>query len=763
MKLKLYTLFILLLCGMATFSQEQAPNWKWAKSSGGNSYDESNSITTDVAGNVYLTGYFGSSTITFGNITLTNVNAGNNDIFIVKYTSNGIVLWAQSIGNSNNEYGTSITTDTLGNVYLAGFFTSPTLTFGNITLNNAGGEDSFIVKYDPNGNVLWAQSAGGSLNDESISIITNETGNVYLTGCFQSYTITFGNYTLPNSGGYDIFLVKYNYDGNVLWAKRAGGSDSDEGNGITTDITGNVYLTGYFYSPTLTFSNTTLTNAGECDVFIAKYDHDGNALWAQSAGGSSYDISRSITTDAAGNAYITGKFLSSIISFGNATLTNAGECNVFIAKYDPNGNALWVKSAGGSEWDEGNSITTDEAGNVYLTGYFGSSSITFGNTTLTNIGGCDIFIIKYASDGNVLWAKSEGGSSADYGISITTDVVDNVYLAGYFYSPTLNIGNITLTNANAGYDDIIIARLNLSTGNNGPVCEGYPLTLTVSANPGATFAWSGPNGFTSSLQNPTVSNSATPAMSGTYYVTVTINGVIGTGLTNVTVKNAPTPSAGNNGPVCSGNTLSLTASTIVGASYHWTGPNGFSSSQQNPVVSYNSTIAMSGTYYVTETNNGCTSPVGSTIVMVNATPATPAAGNNGPVCSGNTLSLTASYIASITYHWTGPNGFTSTEQNPVVSDHAIAAMSGTYHVTTSFNSGCTSPIASTNVSVTSILANPNICLVSVDSDNKKNVVVWDKPVTGAINYFKVYSEGSEANGYNVIGTVPYYSVSIYTE
>ena len=225
---------------MATFSQEQAPDWAWAKSAGGNLYDYSQSITTDAVGNVYITGVFSSSTLTFGNTTL--INAGGCDVFIAKYDPNGNVLWAKSAGDNNTDCGTGITTDVVGNVYLTGRFSS-TITFGNITLSSAGDIDIFIVKYDSDGNVLWAQSAGGNSEDEIHSIATDAVGNVYITGYFNSSTLTLGNITLANTYAWrsDIFIAKYDPNGNVLWAKSAGGSDTDCGIGIAADAVGNVY------------------------------------------------------------------------------------------------------------------------------------------------------------------------------------------------------------------------------------------------------------------------------------------------------------------------------------------------------------------------------------------------------------------------------------------------------------------------------------------------------------------------------------------
>jgi autotransporter-associated beta strand protein len=173
--------------------------------------------------------------------------------------------------------------------------------------------------------------------------------------------------------------------------------------------------------------------------------------------------------------------------------------------------------------------------------------------------------------------------------------------------------------------------------------------------------------------------------------------------------NAPT--AGNNGPVCAGGTLSLTASTVSDATYSWTGPLGFTSSDQNPTVSTSATTGMSGTYSVTVTVNGLTSAAGTTDATVNAIPSAPTAGNNGPVCAGGTLSLTATTVSDATYSWTGPLGFTSSDQNPTVSTSATTGMSGNYSVTATV-SGCTSSAGTTGVTVNAL---PSCSITGVDS------------------------------------------------
>jgi hypothetical protein len=161
----------------------------------------------------------------------------------------------------------------------------------------------------------------------------------------------------------------------------------------------------------------------------------------------------------------------------------------------------------------------------------------------------------------------------------------------------------------------------------------------------------------------------------------------------------PNPNPSNNGPVCEGDTLFLSAQTIPGASYSWSGPNGFSSNQQNPFVA-NATSAASGTYTLTVTAGGCSGQSFTTQATVSAIPSAPSIGSNSPVIVGGTINLTAPTIAGASYNWTGPNGFSSTQQNPSISN-ATNADSGTYSCFVVVNS-CTSNVASIVVSVNTI-------------------------------------------------------------
>jgi hypothetical protein len=444
----------------------QSPDWLWAKSAGGVGHDCGNHVAVDGSGNVCVSGWFSSIAITFGSFTLTN--AGNNDMFIVKYDADGNVIWAKSAGGTADDAGNSVTVDNSGYIYVSGWFYSPSISFGSNTLYNADpgsfSGDIFLVKYDANGNVIWARSAGDTGDDLAANNSVDDSGNLYITGIFASSSITFGSITLMNTGNYDMFIVKYDANGNVIWAKSAGGINGDWGYSVSVSGSGNmIYVTGYYDSPTITFGTYTLTNAGNLDMFIVCYDGSGTVVYAKSAGGISWDTGTSVATDASGNAWVIGSFMSPSITFGTYTLTNAsmGFYDLFLVKYDASGNVLWAESTGGTGHDFGNSVMTDATGNAYITGSFRSLSIIFGSYTLMNTieGNGDVFLVKYNGDGNVLWVKSAGGICDDDGWSVAVDNSGNSYVTGSFYSPTIIFGSDTLLNSwNCTSEDMFVTK-----------------------------------------------------------------------------------------------------------------------------------------------------------------------------------------------------------------------------------------------------------------------------------------------------------------
>ena len=244
-----------------------------------------------------------------------------------------------------------------------------------------------------------------------------------------------------------------NFTPNMIAIASAGGINSDIGNSIAVDGSGNVYVTGY-YQGTATFGGIAKISVGSNDIFVAKYNSSGNMQWVQSAGGPSIDIGQSIAVDGSGNVYVTG-YYNGTATFGATTITSAGSSDIFVAKYNSSGTLQWVQSAGGTNADSGYSIAVDGSGNVYVTGYYYGTA-TFGATPITSAGGGDIFVVKYNNSGSVQWVQSAGGTNADSGKSIAVDGSGNIYVTGYYYG-TATFGATSITSA--GFSDIFVARL----------------------------------------------------------------------------------------------------------------------------------------------------------------------------------------------------------------------------------------------------------------------------------------------------------------
>jgi hypothetical protein len=484
----IYLTVVILICFSGAIMKAQTPNWAWAKCAIDPSTDQANSVTTDVFGNVYITGNFGGNII-FGSTTLSC--SSYTDIFLVKYDANGNVIWAKSAGGASNDVATSVTTDISGNIYITGSFNSLTISFGNTTLTNTNGfSDIFIAKYDSSGNVIWAKSAGGSAADIANCITTDILNNVYIAGVFKSDTITFGTTFLLNTTAdtNDIFFAKYDSSGNLLWAKSAGGTNNDYVTSIATDAFGNTYMIGNFLSPTITFESYTITNAGSSNIFLTKYDSAGNVVWVKSGVGTTSGLSNSVTINANQNIYVAGQFGGSI-TFGSTTLISAGLEDIFLTKYDTSGNVVWAKGFGSPAWEAANSVITDGAGNIYLAGAF-DSTITFGTTTLAvDSIGKNIFLVKLDNSGNVLWAKSAGGNFAlgcdDRPTSVISDSLGNVFVTGYFTGATINFGSIVLPNDNSTFQNLFLAKIDGTTGineisqfNNSILLSPNPFTTT---------------------------------------------------------------------------------------------------------------------------------------------------------------------------------------------------------------------------------------------------------------------------------------------
>ncbi len=348
-------------------------------------------------------------------------------------------VWGRSAGGTGSEATHALTVDRSGNVIVTGAFFSASIIFGTDTLTKAITNSSaiFVVKYDSSGNVIWARKEGGASYDGGYCLVADDSGNVFLGGMYNG----------------QIYLAKYDSVGNKLWEKKNGGGGGFY-SGMALDDTGNVYVCGSFFTQTIIIGNDTLVNpgVGYNDILLAKYDASGNPLWALSSGGISYDYGNDIAIDKNGNLILTGSFCSSAITFGTVTLTKPTislESNMFVVELTPAGIGLWGASTGSASLDDddGYSVSSDSSGNVFVTGRFSSASLTFGSITIVNhgpLGSMDLYVVKYNSIGNVLWAKSVGGYSDDWGNCGAVDAEGSLLLAGQYRSPQIIFGLDTI-------------------------------------------------------------------------------------------------------------------------------------------------------------------------------------------------------------------------------------------------------------------------------------------------------------------------------
>jgi len=456
-----FSFILLLFLTMQMYAQN--PQCQWAEKITGTRNEYTNSISSDVNGNVFLASAFVSDTLTFNN-GIIFLNSGGSDGYIAKYNSSGICQWAEKIAGTDGDYARSISTDANGNVYVAGDFWSDTLTFNNeITLSKSDGMDVYIAKYNSEGICQWAEKIAGTDWDNARSIITDVNGNVYVAGNFSSYILTFNNgISLSGSVFSDVYIAKYNNDGVCQWAEKIAGESSVYVYSISTDANGNMFVAGNFGSDTLTFNNgITLSNSG-ANVYIAKYNSDGVCQWAEKIDANGFLSVNSISTDAHCNVYVAGDFSSYLLTFNNGISLSCNYDDVYLAKYDSDGVCQWAEKIAGNSRETASSIITVPNGNVYVAGEYDSGIITFNNGITISKSGYykNVYITKYNSNGICQWAEKIAGTEhKDLVSSISTDAKGNVYLAGDFYSATLIFNNgITLSNTNSGEMDSYIAK-----------------------------------------------------------------------------------------------------------------------------------------------------------------------------------------------------------------------------------------------------------------------------------------------------------------
>ena len=351
------------------------------------------SSATDLSGNIYVAGS------TTGD--LEGDNAGAYDPVVTKYDSEGNQIWNLQLGSANLDLLTDIVTDNQNNFYVAGY------TEGDLgATKSAEVSDVWLAKYDSEGNQIWLEQFGTELTNRSFGIDVDDDGNVYLSG----YTIEETRRGQTD----DSWVTKYDSEGNRQWFSEFGSDQFDEAYDVAVDDLANVYSTGW------TLGDLAENNSGLYDIWIAKHDNNGELQFIEQFGTEDYEFPWGIDTDNQGNIYITGWTL------GDLGGTNAGSYDTWVAKYNSNGDRLWLEQLG-TEGDDGllfGDLEVDSNGNIFVTGY------TDGDLGGENAGSYDTWVAKYNSNGDRLWLEQFGTADFDYAHDISGDDAGNLYVTG---------------------------------------------------------------------------------------------------------------------------------------------------------------------------------------------------------------------------------------------------------------------------------------------------------------------------------------------
>ena len=389
--------------------------------------------------------------------------------------------WVNTTGSSETDVATSVTVDKAGNIFATGWF-SGTVDFDPgpavYSLSSHGEQDVFITKLDKAGNLIWATSFGGNKADYGEGIVVSDSGYVYLTGRFQA-TVDFnpgtGSWTVAAAGQRDIFVVKLDSLGQLVWAKTMGGVFVDEGKAIALGPNDCIFVIGQ-YQGTAQFDsiagNISLTSSGNYDIFIQKLNPAGQVIWAKSMGGNAWDQGSSIAVDSLGNIYSTGSFQATADFNPNGGVLNktaVGLWDFFVHKMDTAGVVHWVRTIGSNSLDQANAIEIDHKGDAYVAGIF-SGSVDFdpspSNYVLNTLPGArDAFLLKLDSNGDFQWAKSIGSQGYESGHSVAIDTLGNVYLGGRFqYTIDFDPGPDSSILTASGQYDIFIQKMDVNGG-----------------------------------------------------------------------------------------------------------------------------------------------------------------------------------------------------------------------------------------------------------------------------------------------------------
>lgn len=539
--MKKNVLALILFSAFAEQTMAQTSDLIWAQGFGSADFDMVRDLITDHSGNVISVGQF-TNTVDFdpGSGTHNLTSDGSSDIFIRKQDANGNLLWVHRFGDYDSDAAYSVGVDASDNIYITGTFRYE-VDFdpgtGDYTIGNWGSNAGqiFLLKLNADGDLVWVNAMGNtSGSSQGLVLAVEPSGLSVISGTFYG-TVDFDpaagttNLTANLTTNYDMFIARYNADGDFSFALGFGGtSDNNFPEDITLDVSNNIILTGSFggtadLDPTAGVQTT--VSQGYDDAFIMKLTSGGTFLWCKTIGGAWGDTGFSVIADSNEDIYFSGSFRQDVDldpGAGTANYSIGSNENTFLVKLSWNGSFLWSKTFENG-YNNPRSLGLDENEQLYVLGsYSGTSDFdpgvgTANHTSADNFD--DVYLVKLDSDGLYQESFSFGTTGDDRGETVAVISSDEFYVSGFF-SGTVDFnpesGNYPVTSA--GSNDAFVARFGTCNLNLSVTTSGITLT---SDQPAATYAWMDCNTFSTV---GVTTQSFTPAADGNYAVIVTQGG-----------------------------------------------------------------------------------------------------------------------------------------------------------------------------------------------------------------------------------------------
>ncbi len=405
---------------------------------GGLGIDAPRDLAISATGEVYVAGIFDQE-IDFGGTVgkkapVLNddpkVKAKASDAYLVKLGADGKVAWAQGFGAKRDDAanGVAVRGD---KVIVVGNFLDE-IKLGDFTKKSAGSDDAFVAVFDKDGVVQWAWNFGGIDSDGANTVVAAPDGGWIIGGSFSA-TAEFGTTKLKSRGGTDAMLIKLSSGGDLEWVKQFGGAYQDLISHLAVDGQGNIYVQGQFKDLSDWGGKTKLKAGGgsDLDVVLAKYDLNGDYVWAQRFGNAFNDVAGGVTVDPSGHVTMVGSFDKSA-SFGQGDdHTSLGESDIFVARFTPGGKLAWARTLGAEREDIASGVASDAAGNTVTAGWY-QGTVDFGKGPLTSKGNKDVFALKLDAKGGTIWAQSFGDKDHDQGRAVAIDDKGAAYVGGIY-------------------------------------------------------------------------------------------------------------------------------------------------------------------------------------------------------------------------------------------------------------------------------------------------------------------------------------------